>query len=102
MSWYAGISAHGNVALWDSEGGLREVTDVHADRDDPVVRRPRPRAGEAMARGRAGWARGVRRPDSRRQRLVLLGTAYDLPHGRIRALRSRPRLRPAPLLRCLS
>lgn len=89
LSCFAGLTADGRVALWDSTGERRETIDLRPDPSDPVVL-----LAELEAWGGSSWdepwrdhdglaAFVVRTADG--NRLSFLGQTYDVPDGRLRA-----------------
>ena len=87
LSFFAGVTTDGTVALWDVTGAIRETTDVPVDLDDPV-------ALIAEIEGWGSWGEGedpgglaafaVKTPAG--NVLSFRGGTYDMPPGRIRSV----------------
>jgi hypothetical protein len=89
IAFFAGVDDDGRVALWDSEGGKRETTDLVADPADPVAL-----LAELEGWGGSSWDEPWREPDglaafvvrtAEGNRLSFLGDTYHVPDGQIRA-----------------
>jgi hypothetical protein len=83
LSFYAGLTGDGLVALWDGTGELREVTDLRADPEAPV----------ALLAELEPWGEGWAEPDGLAAFVVqaaegnvlsFRGGTYAAPSGRLR------------------